>query len=351
MTPRTKIALLGCALALTLATLTWRRAGNPPESSQIQRPAAAAQRGRDLRGRDRAVVEALRAKKPDAATPALTRGEAAQRVRSLYRQEQLTRELALEQRRYGRNYWDAPPGGVARQVQRERDAMLAELSAEATQVLRDFFPDEAGEPVVLEAFFNSDRPAPNLVFLPPGQRARFEAELLADAKGACDAQCLERIAERVLAADEVELYRRWNAPAAGVLRQQLVGFNPTEAEFAALLHARNSIATNAPEPEFSELAAALGAGRFAALQKLQEPALQTALGDLHRLGLPLEQAEWLAATRTRVATEIGEIWRSTIIGDLTKRERVAAAERAYGQAVAGQLGLPHATLDGLTPDL
>jgi len=43
---------------------------------------------------------------------------------------------------------------------------------------------------------------------------------------------------------------------------------------------------------------------------LKDPALQTALRDLQRLGLPLAEAEWLAATRTRAIADIREIWQS-----------------------------------------
>src|SRR5882672_730514 len=43
--------------------------------------------------------------------PALTRREATELVRTLYRKEQLTRELDFEQRRYGRDYWASECNG------------------------------------------------------------------------------------------------------------------------------------------------------------------------------------------------------------------------------------------------
>jgi len=73
-------------------------------------------------------------------------------VLALYRKEQLTRELDLEQLRYGRHPWQTEPNGrELAALQQTRDALLKELSAEANQVLDRLFPAEAGEAITLAA--------------------------------------------------------------------------------------------------------------------------------------------------------------------------------------------------------
>ena len=110
MTPRTKILLLG--LAVTMGVMLWCPRAAAPATVRVPRgwarsgaravqPAAVARAGRN----ESAAVAA--------AGPGrlATRREVAAYVRSLYRQEQLHRELDLEQQRYGSAYWQSERDG------------------------------------------------------------------------------------------------------------------------------------------------------------------------------------------------------------------------------------------------
>ena len=285
--------------------------------------------------------------------PAATRREATELVRALYRKEQLTSELDLEQLRYGYNYWQSECSGrELAELQQAKESMLKQLSAEANQVLNDLFPNEAGEPITLIALFDTTHPGPNLTFLSPSLREQFESEILAgDGDRGVDRERLFDIATRLLPSREMASYRQWNDRPAAVLRDQLVGFNQTESEFVAILH-EASLAEEDGGVHGTEvgLETQLGAARYADFLKSKDPAMYTALHDLQRFGLPLEEAEWLAATRTRAVEDIGKIWQSAALSEATKRERVAQTERAYGQTIAAKLALPEASLDGLNPD-
>jgi hypothetical protein len=245
----------------------------------------------------------------------VTRREATELVRALYRKEQLTSELDLEQLRYGYKYWQSECNGrELAELQHARDSMLKQLSAEANQVLNDLFPNEAGEPITLLALFDTTHPGPNLTFLSPSLREQFESEILAgDEDHGVDRERLFDIATRLLPSNKMESYRRWNDRSAAVLRDRLIGFNQTESE-------------------------------------LKDPAMSTALRDLQRFGLPLGEAEWLAATRALAVEDIGKIWQSAALSDAMKRESVTQTERAYSQTIATKLALPEASLDGLNPD-
>jgi len=229
--------------------------------------------------------------------------------------------------------------------------MLKELGAEATQVLGGLFPGETGEPIVLAAIFDASHAGPNLSFLSSEARARFESEILADdSDRGADPERLREIARRVLSAGESDSYRKWNEPAAVALRAQLIGFNPTEGEFVAILQERRAVGEDGDAREaIAELENILGSARLTELEKLKDPALHAALNDLQRLGLPLGEAEWLATTRTRAIAAIGEIWQSALLTDGIKREQVSLVERTFSQAVAAKLGLTSAALDGLEP--
>jgi hypothetical protein len=304
-------------------------------------------------GADRRLITTRRgASSTVAATAALeaasTRREATEWVRALYRKEQVTRELDLEQRRYGRNYWQSECNGRELAIlQQTRETLLKQLSAEATQLLNDLFPGEAGEPIALVAIFAPDRPGPNLTFLSASARERFEARILS-ADGV--REHLIEIATQVLRPEEMESYHQWNDRAVAALRNQLVGFDQTEGEFGAILLETRLVAEDGEASGTGPtLERQLGAARYADLLRIKDPPMHTALQDLQRLGLPLAEAEWLAATRTRAIAEMDEIWKNAALTDVTKRERVLQLERIHGQTIAAKLALPDATLDGLDP--
>ncbi len=345
MTPRRTLLLLtGAAL---LGTLVFRHA--TPPTTVRPRPALASAPVRP----EPAIESAERKSSVVAVAPAgpPTRAAAVALVRALYRREQLTRELDLEQQRYGAHYWQAErsPRAIA-QLQQAKAALLAQLAAEANQVLDELFPGQAGEPLAFAAIFDADHPGPQAADLPAALRARFEAEVLA--RGVDRDPCAERwleIAEQILPAAEAETYRRWNEPAAAALRARLVGFAASEAEFGAILDATRA---NGGEPDSGVAAAletTLGAARFAEWQASQAPALRGALHDLQRLDLPLENAAWLATTRTSAIAAIQRTWQDATLADAAKARQVALLERVYGRMIATKFALPESSLDELSP--
>ena len=281
----------------------------------------------------------------------LTRRQAAELVKTIYRKEILAWELDLEQQRYGRNYWEAGGDGPQlAKLARAKEAMLRQLSADANQLLNDSCPGEPGEPVTFAAMFDAAHPGPNLACLSPDLREQFEAEILAeDDEGRVDPEHLLEVAEHMLPAAELEAYRNWNSPLSAALREQLAGFNPTEAEFAAIRSSQAAAGDDEPSGTEAELATQLGTARYGEYLWLTDPAMQAAVHDLRRLGLALDDANWLAATRSRAVAEIGEAWRSDAFTDAGKRERVAQLEHDYSQTIAARLALPNASLDGLNP--
>lgn len=327
------LLLLLCALGVGL--LFWRTFNVVPSPVHIALPAVA-------RGDVPRPVSARAA----SVAPGLSRRELVEFVRAQYRQEQLSRELDLEQRRYAGNYWEAGPDGRELAVlQRARETMIKELADEANQVLRGLFSGEGDEVVRLPAFFAADRPGPNLSFLSAASRARVEREILGRADGAAaEADWLARAAERVLSPAELTDYRRWNDPAAAALRERLAGFDPTEAEFLAI---QRSVAGAGD----TDLAAQLGAARFAEFSAIQAPAAQTALHDLRRLGLPLENVGWLAIARAQAVESIQAVWLNAAVSEREKRAQVERLERAYSAMIAARLSLPAGALDGLSSAL
>jgi len=331
-TPR-NLLLLICALAVGL--LFWRAFNVVPSPVRVASPAVA--RGDDPRPVGARATSVARG---------LSRREVVDFVRAQYRQEQLSRELDLEQQRYAGNYWEAGLDGRELAVlQRARETMIKELADEANQVLRDLLSGEGSEVLSFSAFFAADRPGPNLSFLSAASRMQLEREILGRAGGTSDeADWLERAAERVLSPAELTDYRRWNDSAAAALRERLAGFDPTEAEFLA-------IQRSAAGTDDTDLAAQLGTARFAEFSAIQAPAAQTALHDLRRLGLPLENVGWLALTRAQAVESIQAVWQNAAVSDREKRAQVERLERAYGAMIAAQLSLPAAALDGLSSAL
>lgn len=331
-TPRNLLLLIG---AFGAGLLFWR--ANNPVPRPVQVASTALARGDDPR------LVSVRAA---SVAPRLSRREVVEFVRAQYRQEQLSRELDLEQQRYAGNYWEAGlDGRELALLQRARETMIKELADEANQVLRDLLSGEGSEVLSFSAFFAADRPGPNLSFLSAASRARFEREILGRASGASDeADWLARVAERVLSPAELADYHRWNDSAAAALRERLAGFDPTEAEFLA-------IQRSAAGTDDSDLATQLGAARFAEFNAIQATAAQTALHDLRRLGLPLENVGWLALTRAQAVESIQAVWQNAAVSDREKRAQVERLERAYGAMIAARLSLPAAALDGLSSAL
>lgn len=276
-----------------------------------------------------------------------TREEAAEWLKSAYRKEQLARELAFEQLRYGRHYWESEANGATlAQIQQARAALLRQLNAEANQVLAEAFPDEVGEPIILTEIFNDDHPGPNVSFLAPASHQQFE-ELAAAAiiDGPLDAGRLLEIARQTLPAAQFEHYLAWNSPPAAALRHQLVGFASSEGEFQSILKANRS-EEGAEEPAArAVLERELGPNRYAEYRQLIEPSLRTAINDLHRLGLPIEHAGALAELRNQATGSMQHIWSSEALAEFTKAGEVSRVQSVFRGEIALRLSSNARSLD------
>jgi hypothetical protein len=281
------------------------------------------------------------------AAPRPTRAEAARFLAAQYRREQFTRELALEQQRYGAEYWDAEGDGPAlARLARLQAATRAELEREANAILAELFPGETGDPLELPPIFDADRRGPNVSFLSGAARSAFEAA--AEEAGDFSPAALQRAAARTLVPAELELYARWNDPAAAALRDRLAGFGATETEFLALWRGAATDGSMPAAPDAGDLPA-LAPARRAQLRALETPELRTAVHDLRRAGLPVNDAGWLALTRTQATTAIQAVWRDPAIAVDAKPVRVAQVEREFARAIALRLGAGGVALDEFNP--
>jgi hypothetical protein len=351
MTPRSK-AVLALASAIAILALLHGPGERAPaaRSATLGRPVAVEKAG--VAGfesvRDETAAKPLA---PPAPVPVkLLRGEVAEYLKALYQKEQLAEELALEQRRYGKNYWQSEADGPALATLRAaRQAMLARLASELNVRIDELCPDQPGDPVVLRALFDDDRPAPNLSFLSAESRQTFEHTLqsaLADGTFDADAQRLLALAMPALPAEQAELYRKWNQPASAALRHQLIGFETSETEFTALLERSRAIASTGEAPNADvTLAVRLGAERYTEYLRLQDPAVQTALHELHRRGLPVQHAEWLATSRAAGSDALQQVWNDPTLPEPSKAERVEAVRRSYRDAINTQLSSTGAVAD------
>ncbi len=277
-----------------------------------------------------------------------TRREALAELTAFYRRDQLTRELDLEQARFGANFWEPEKvGPELSRLQRAREDLLKQLTTEANGLLAELFPSESGEAIVLTPIFGEEHPAPNVVCLSAEARTRFEAVLFAGQldHAAIDGGHLLEAARDALSAAEWERFRQWNDPAAAALRNRLAGFAATEQEFGAILRVTR-------DPDLADsatvLTAALGRERYDAYQKLQDTATQTALHDLRRAGLPIADAVWLANMRTQATYTMQQLWASPTLSDASKREQITQLHSAFGRAIATRYASNENFLDGIT---
>jgi hypothetical protein len=82
------------------------------------------------------------------------------------------------------------------------------------------------------------------------------------------------------------------------------------------------------------LAAQIGVQRVADLIRLCDPEIQTAVHDLHRLGLPVDQAESLAALRSQGIGEIEQTWMDPTVSPAMKELRVRQLLGDYRTRIA-----------------
>jgi len=277
--------------------------------------------------------------------PAASRQDIIDGILAVYRKTQLSRELDLAQQRYGTDYWKPDHNGAELAALRERrDALLRDLSDEGNRAIASYFPNQAVEPVTLRPLFDDDHPAPNITYLSPDSRERFEAALLRQPE--LDRQKADEIARETLSAEELEWYHRWNDRNAAALRNELVGFDANEREFNALLQ-QNRVAGETGESYGSGFAleGQIGHDRLMQLETLRSPAMHTAIQDLNHAGLPLDSAAWLASTRQRAIADIQQIWQNATLSDAAKAQQVSAVQRQYGQQIDARLGRRGSTLE------
>lgn len=333
------VALLACAGVAFFAGRRAAGTGNANVASPGHASGAQDKTPR-VRRAPRAQFEANATPEPAKPTFAAAR----EHVRALYRNEQLTRELDLEQQRYGARYWDSECDGrdFAR-LQSAREALVRQLTDEANAVLRELYPSEALEPIALRTIFDAEHAGPNVRFLSPEARERFEAALLSTwGEARLDTGVVLAVAERAMAAEEFAEFTRWNAPAAVALRERLVGFDASEQEFRVLLRAISDA-----DGEAALVPAEFSPERAERLRQIEEPALRTALRDVRRLGLPLTEADWLAATRAQAAASIQRAWDDPGLSFGAKQGQVALLERTFSRAIADRFGLPGSSIDEL----
>lgn len=279
------------------------------------------------------------------AAPRPSRQEVVAYLTATYRQELFARELELEQRRYREHYWQADQSGPAlARLAADRDALIAQLTAEANEVLASTCGGAPGAEIELPPIFDDDHPGPNLAFLSAAARNAFTAA--AAAAPAYDN--LGQIADATLTGPELTLYHAWNDRANAALRNELVGFEPSEGEFLAV---RGAQSARALDPDTAAatpmLAAQLGAERFADLLRIQSPEMRTALHELDQVGLPLSDATWLARTRQAAIAAIQRVWQDPSIPAEAKPAHVAVLQRTYGREIAAKLALTRSTIDEL----
>lgn len=280
------------------------------------------------------------------------RGEIGEALRLYFGKEQVRVELEIEQRRYGNFYWQTELGEKDLiELDHIRAARLRELTLEMNAMLDDLEAGDPGTRMTLTPIFDAGHAGPNVGFLSPDSLARME-ELIADLAqhGPVDASRLLAGAQQILTPDEMALYRLWNAPENGLLRNQLVGFNATEDEFNAIsrwpgfVNQGNSETGGEEQAELT-LATQIGVQRLADLIRLRDPEVQTAVQDLHRLGLPLEQAEPLAVFRSQGVGAIQQVWSDPALPSPAKEERVLQIQQSYRAGIAALF-----RLSSMSPD-
>jgi hypothetical protein len=276
-------------------------------------------------------------------------------LRDRYRREQYRTELLIEQARYPRHYWESSPSiEMQFELERARQGGLAQLDQELNATLKDLFGEGAALPSVREPLFGPENPGPKMDFLPAASQDRLAEALFAqDPAGRMSSVDRLTLAGQLLAPDEFELYAKWNSPYAVALGSQLVGFQPTQAEYDAIYRWQSIAGSEQGFPSAearadadNQLEAALGAGRHAAFEHLQDPGYQTVVQMLNRWSLPLAQADPVLSLRQSALSAMDAIWKDANTPDDQKPALVEKVRQQFRQQITDKLGLPA----GLVPD-
>jgi hypothetical protein len=292
-----------------------------------------------------------------------SRGVAESRIREIitnelrgrYRREQYRTELLIEQARYPRHYWESSPSiEMQYELERYRQDGLAQLDQELNATLKGLFGDGAVLPSARVPLFGPENPGPKMDFLPATSQARLAEALLAqDPDGRMSSVDRLNLAGQLLTPDEFELYAKWNSPYAVALGSQLVGFQPGQAEYDAIYRWQSIAGSEQGFPSAEaraeadhKLEAALGAGRYAAFEHLQDPGYQTVVQVLNRWSLPLTQADTVLSLRQSATSAMDAIWQDANTPDDQKPALVEKVRQQFRQQITDKLGLPA----GLVPD-
>lgn len=335
MNPRR--CLLACLVGAILVLGLWQTGRAPRQIDPVEAPAAA-------RPRANSSPVAIVATTEPARSASWSRPEAVRYLTQYFSREQLGFELDLEQARYRGQYWQAEPGLAELQpIESRRAEVIRRMTIEINALLAEMCPGETGEPLALVPFFSLDRPAPNLAFLSEASREKIEQALLAR-DPAVEADPMLAVAT-LLSGQELADYSRWNAPSSAALRNRLAGFEASETEFNDVLEWQAATGSAREAAAREELAGRLGPDRLAQLDRLLEPAVHTAAQDLHRLGLPIDQAGWLADFRQVAAAQLQQLWSDPRLNAAQKQDKVDTLRDAFRAELSAELRLPSEAAD------
>jgi hypothetical protein len=260
------------------------------------------------------------------------------------------------------NYWETNDKRKLKQPQvEERDRQLAAIDKDLPAVLRELLGINY-ERELNKYFVDADQDDDRLSFLSEDKRAQvlslreqFEGQREQIFYGAQDGKPspdeMEQLRQidqsqaealaQVLAPQEKEQYELSTSPSADWLRQQLIGFNPTEQEFRALFDKQQAIdeayefadtndatalaAKAADEAQImEEFKGTLAGDRAVQFNRSQDPEYQNLTLLSQRYDLPADASETLLEMRQAVEEEKLKLLSNKDIPP----ERVAAALQA-----------------------
>jgi hypothetical protein len=279
-------------------------------------------------------------------------------------------------------YWESNEKRKLKQPQlEERERRLAEIDKELPAVLREllginyerevnkYFVD-ADEDDNRLAFLSEDKRAQVLALREQfeGQRERILYQVQMGKPSASEIEQLRQIDQsqnqalaQVLGPQEKEQYELSTSASADQLRQQLIGFNPTEGEFLALYNKQKAIDeayefedTNDPAVMAAKVAeegemmkafkGGLAGDRVAQFNRSQDPEYQYLTVLSERYDLPADASETLLEMRraaeeekqkllsnTQIPPERVEVALQAIQAETEKAARQTLGEQAFAQ--------------------
>jgi hypothetical protein len=259
-------------------------------------------------------------------------------------------------------FWETDEKRTLKQTQlEEREKQLAQIDKELPAVLRELLGINY-EREMNKYFVDTDEDNRRLGFLSDdkrsqlmalrdkfeGERERVTYDLQNGALSPGDIEKLRKINEEqdealsgLLTPEEKEEYQLSMSPTADHLRKELIGFNPTEAEFRDLFQRQQAIdsayayedmsdpavrAAKAAEEQtmMSEVKTQLGPDRAAALDRAKDPDYQTLSLLTERFDLPAETSQTIVDMRQTAEDEKQQLLANKDIPP----ERVEAALKA-----------------------